>query len=420
MGYEIRIVSSEEFDSLPYKRAKSSLGLADAKTNIAYVRNTGVRELDENTISHEFDELLMKVSPHEEDGIRYKAWIPWLVSTAIAAAKSAAVGAAVGGVVSKAKGGKFWAGAGQGAKWGALGSGAGSLIGGAGSAIGGGLGSGLSKVGSLMGGSQGGFGGTVVSSGGKFAGGISSGSAVGTSAPGLAGFAGGTGSAVSGLASAAAQGGKYAGGAGSGGASALSNALPAGQSLLSKFGSFAKGKAESFGADFLKDKAASALSSDSGQLQQQGAPAGGSSLSYGGPAALARFNPSLGGEGPITQQQYQTGISNIGFSKQSKISDLFRTPAFRGQTPEENSSLANQLTSANLGYDQELQQYNADILKENQRREYRAVQSSNNISNAQMKIFIDLAQKDDATISSQVANSPEEFRAIFKHLIFND
>ena len=49
--------------------------MADAKTGKAYVRRTGVTALDRNTIEHEFDELLQTVSPHEEDGIRYKSGI---------------------------------------------------------------------------------------------------------------------------------------------------------------------------------------------------------------------------------------------------------------------------------------------------------------------------------------------------------
>jgi hypothetical protein len=70
--YTIKILNSEEYDKLPYKHAKDSLGCADAKAGKAFVRATGVKEWDMATLSHEVDELVAKVSPHEEDGIRYK------------------------------------------------------------------------------------------------------------------------------------------------------------------------------------------------------------------------------------------------------------------------------------------------------------------------------------------------------------
>lgn len=74
--YTIKILKSEEFDKLPYKHAKTALGLADQKTGKAFVRHTGVKEWDMTTLSHEVDELVAKVSPHEIDGIRYKGEAP--------------------------------------------------------------------------------------------------------------------------------------------------------------------------------------------------------------------------------------------------------------------------------------------------------------------------------------------------------
>ena len=71
--YTIRVLEEKEFDKLPYKKAKTSLGLADQKTNMAYVRDTGYGDITKGTINHELDELLAKTSPHEEDGIRYKS-----------------------------------------------------------------------------------------------------------------------------------------------------------------------------------------------------------------------------------------------------------------------------------------------------------------------------------------------------------
>ncbi len=49
-----------------------SLGFANPKTKEAYVRKTRCKEMDDETIIHEAEELLAKVSPHEEDGIRWK------------------------------------------------------------------------------------------------------------------------------------------------------------------------------------------------------------------------------------------------------------------------------------------------------------------------------------------------------------
>jgi len=70
--YTVKILSEADFDRLPYKNAKTSLGAADASTGIAYVRDTGYNDITKHTIAHELDELMAKVSPHEEDGIRYK------------------------------------------------------------------------------------------------------------------------------------------------------------------------------------------------------------------------------------------------------------------------------------------------------------------------------------------------------------
>ena len=71
--YTVKVLSPKDFDTLPYKHAKRSLGLADAKTGVAFVRDTGYNDITKATISHELDELVNKVSPHEEDGIRYKS-----------------------------------------------------------------------------------------------------------------------------------------------------------------------------------------------------------------------------------------------------------------------------------------------------------------------------------------------------------
>lgn len=70
--YTVKILSNDEFDKLPYSKTKTSLGMADPKTNIAYIRDTGYNDITKATIGHELDELIAKTSPHEVDGIRYK------------------------------------------------------------------------------------------------------------------------------------------------------------------------------------------------------------------------------------------------------------------------------------------------------------------------------------------------------------
>ncbi len=77
--YKIFIVDDDKFDDLhkdlkymTKEKLKDSLGFANPKTNEAYVRRTGVKEIDDATMEHELQELLVKISPDEIDGIRYK------------------------------------------------------------------------------------------------------------------------------------------------------------------------------------------------------------------------------------------------------------------------------------------------------------------------------------------------------------
>jgi hypothetical protein len=74
--FVLKVLEDKEFDKLPFKHVKESLGCADPKTKTAYVRNTHWGEASKAinllTIQHEIEELVAKTSPHEEDGIRYK------------------------------------------------------------------------------------------------------------------------------------------------------------------------------------------------------------------------------------------------------------------------------------------------------------------------------------------------------------
>lgn len=447
MGYEIRIVSNEEFDTLPYKGAKNALGLADPRTNVAYVRSTGVRELDDNTINHEFDELMMRVSPHEEDGIRYKSGgglgkilgpvigavlsffgTPALgvpVGAAIAGGTGAhsrnvkpekygentfgniALDAGLGGLGAYA-GGKLLTGAAGG--WGAAGKGA--------------------SLGSKIGGALKG----AVGIGGKgAAAGASAGAGFGapaTAAP-LAGSAlplSSAGGTLASLGTPAAVGSNFATGAAAaaGQAIPLAAAAPVGQSLLSKFGGFvgeaAKKAAKSAGTDAVLG-AFQQPQQEKQQVQGSLFPesrtpvsGGGSSLAGG---TLNAFNPSILGTdsfNPISQEEYNLGRTNIGTAKQKSIAELFKTPAFRGQSPEENTGLANQLSGLNTGFEDRYKQYDLDIGAANLSREYEAVRDANKLSKEHMNYFVELAQKSNADISSAVSNTPEEFKSIFGHL----
>lgn len=68
-AYTVKILSSEEFNKLPFKRIMenpdSVYGAADKKNRIAYVRDTGYNDITKANISHELDELMQDVSPHE-------------------------------------------------------------------------------------------------------------------------------------------------------------------------------------------------------------------------------------------------------------------------------------------------------------------------------------------------------------------
>ena len=51
--YNVQILSDAEFESLPYPETEISLGIADPRTNTAYVRYTQSEELNKYLINHE-------------------------------------------------------------------------------------------------------------------------------------------------------------------------------------------------------------------------------------------------------------------------------------------------------------------------------------------------------------------------------
>lgn len=73
MGYEIKVLGSDEFDRLPYEGIADSLGFADVKHGRVYVRHTGSHELNRYLINHEIDHLVEQHATDEDaHGIRHK------------------------------------------------------------------------------------------------------------------------------------------------------------------------------------------------------------------------------------------------------------------------------------------------------------------------------------------------------------
>ena len=76
--YEIKVLSNEEFDSLPVEATRGSdisesLGFANKFTGKAYVRYTVHSQLQKYLINHELEELTTDEHNHEDvNGIRHK------------------------------------------------------------------------------------------------------------------------------------------------------------------------------------------------------------------------------------------------------------------------------------------------------------------------------------------------------------
>ena len=77
MSYQIQILSDEEFEALPYDEVGMSLGLADTKTNTAYVRYVANDELQKYLINHELEHLIgddRDEVHHDGRGVYYKGF----------------------------------------------------------------------------------------------------------------------------------------------------------------------------------------------------------------------------------------------------------------------------------------------------------------------------------------------------------
>jgi len=71
--YKIGIVSKKEYkDLVPHKEyADKTFGFANPKERTAIIVDTGNKKLNQQHMEHELEELIISVSPHEVDGIRY-------------------------------------------------------------------------------------------------------------------------------------------------------------------------------------------------------------------------------------------------------------------------------------------------------------------------------------------------------------
>ena len=76
MRYRVQVLSSQDFDNLPYPDTELSLGIADPSTNHAYIRYTGLHDVDKYLVNHEVEHLIDRSggehSEHYRNGVYYK------------------------------------------------------------------------------------------------------------------------------------------------------------------------------------------------------------------------------------------------------------------------------------------------------------------------------------------------------------
>lgn len=421
MGYEIRVVSNEEFDALPYKKVKSSLGLADPKTNIAYVRETGVRELDQSTIDHEFDELISKISPHEEDGIRYKSGgsLGQILAPVLGLALAPFTGGATipllaGGLLgagtqyhTQSKKPEKYGKPSFGSIAGAAGTGALGAFGG--SQIGSGIAAGVNAAkdagtSQLMGGLKG-----AIGLGGGGAGSTPAGYSGSVTVPGV-----GSNIPMSSALTTASKAGTGLAGTGLAGA---------GTKLASTFGKTGTNLAKAgnvlntFGGVTAPQETPSLYpqsrtpASNVGQFEESVAAS---------PGALSRFLPLADPAKAITQEEFDLGRRDIALNQSTRLQNIL--DQFRsirpGATPESDTALSRALGNVNRSSEAELEQLRKEASTSNVNvQNYNSIKQNNSLTDAQMKTYIELAKNGtDAQISAQVANKPEEFRSIFGNL----
>lgn len=103
--YKINVLSSEDFDGLGNDVTRGSdisdsLGFADPQTGNAYVRYTGIDELNKYLIEHELEELQNSDSTHEdENGIRHKKFFKQVAMPIVWGAVKGFLGSGILGAV---------------------------------------------------------------------------------------------------------------------------------------------------------------------------------------------------------------------------------------------------------------------------------------------------------------------------------
>jgi hypothetical protein len=450
MNYEINIMENDEFDALPYKHAKTALGMADASTGKAYIRRTGVAELDAGTIRHEFDELLQKVSPHEEDGIRYKSG--GALGKILAPVLGIALAPFTGGASAALLGAGLTAGTGafsrakKPEKYGR--NSFGNILKDA--AIGGASAFGGHALGT------GGISGFKAADPGFFskAAGTLKG-AVGLPVQGAGtrvGTSGGAGQLAgqpsSGLGARFAQAANpsnaqlLAGGGGPGGlpgltpsafgASARASIAGANPSLTQKLASFGRGAIKSGGQQLAGNALISTLAPPqataiSGAGFGEGTTAGGPVQSGQNVLGIFGNQPAKAGSGefqnPFSQEDFDEGLARINQQSTRQTGDVF--DAFRrsqpGQSIEGSSAFANQLAAVEQGNIQNQEQFTQQTNQANeqafQQFRYDGVKNANGLSDAKMQEYIRLSKQPDNVIKSQFPGmSPSGFREIFQGL----
>lgn len=399
MGYTIHIVDDAVFDDLPYKHAKESLGLANAKTQTAYVRRTGVKNIDRNTLEHEFDELLQKVSPHEEDGIRYKkggAWrqiLPVMLAFVPGVGPALSAASAVGmdqyarsnhpeqlgepghflDILKTGATAYFGAKAGQGALKGFKNA-SGNFINKVGGAVKGGLGLGTTQSPAGIP-TPPGYKGTVTIPG-------------------------------------------------------VGNAIPASNAAAA---AAAAKSAAIFKPATLNSYVSKAVQSPTVQKFSQNIVSGlnggqpsGMNNEFGNvynPGALSRFglpglNTGFDTNAPaINESDVNAGYANIDRNAAMRVRNVFRQ--FSGQAPDENSAFSHSLADINVGAGKEKESFLSEANRaNNQLYTKQQLMKINGLSDSQFNQYLQLAKTgSDSDIQSQFGQNPNEFRDIFRDFL---
>ena len=59
-NFHIQLLSDSEYESLPFRHVKESMGCADPESGMAFIRQTGVPAIDMGTLEHEVNHLIEK------------------------------------------------------------------------------------------------------------------------------------------------------------------------------------------------------------------------------------------------------------------------------------------------------------------------------------------------------------------------